>query len=309
MKQGHRPNTRRNIRSQASIYQHFCDTYGLQEMPADEWQYIRYAVYTAERVTTHGTVANYIGGVRNLHKLAGFQVPHPDDAKNLNLTMQGIKSSLAKPVKQASPMTPQILLEIYEMVNFSNQFEVCCFAATLTGFYLTIRVSNIVPTSTKKFNPQEQFTRWHVGLDFPHVAVFLVEWSKNNQNKGRKMWIPVSPAPDSRICLIQTLQMYFRMVPVGDDEPCFCYRNEKGTLKALTYGQLNTQIQSWVKRTGRTGSFSTHCLRRGGCNHGVKSGLAPEYIRKIGDWASDCFLKYIDVDLDMRCAAAVQFNK
>ena len=62
MRKGKRPNTLRNTRSQATIYQHFCDTFNLNEMPADEWQMTRYAVYTAQRVTASGTVDNYVGG-------------------------------------------------------------------------------------------------------------------------------------------------------------------------------------------------------------------------------------------------------
>ena len=62
MRLTHQLNTRRNKRLQATIYQRFCETHNLTERPADEWQLCRYAIYTAERVTLHGTVDNYVGG-------------------------------------------------------------------------------------------------------------------------------------------------------------------------------------------------------------------------------------------------------
>ena len=77
MKVAHRPNTRHNKHSQAAIYQRFCDLYNLVEMPADEWQLCRYAIFTADRVTSHGTVDNYVSGIRNLQHLAGFSESAP----------------------------------------------------------------------------------------------------------------------------------------------------------------------------------------------------------------------------------------
>ena len=100
MKKGHRPLMHRNKRSQATIYQHFCNIHELKEFPADEWRLVRYATYTAERVTSHGTVLNYVTGVRTLQQLAGFQTPTVVSAPNLKLVMDGIKAHLAKPVNQ-----------------------------------------------------------------------------------------------------------------------------------------------------------------------------------------------------------------
>ena len=81
--------------------------------------------------------------------------------------------------------------------------------------------------------------------------------------------------------------------------PCFAYHNKQGYVKALTYKQLNEQIKTWVEKAGRSGSFSTHCLHRGGINHGLKCGISPEYLQVMGDWASQCFLIYIDFALGL----------
>ena len=111
----------------------------------------------------------------------------------------------------------------------------------------------------------------------------------------------VKPAKVEQICLIRVLDRYFKTVKVSDEGLCFSYHNKRGQLKALTYGQLNEQIKTWVDKTGREGSsYMTHCLRRGGINHAVCSGISPEYLQVMGDWASQCFLIYIDFALDLR---------
>ena len=308
MKQGHRPGTRKNIRSQAKSYQHFCEKHELQELPADEWQLVRYATHTAEHVTTAKTVNNYVSGVRTIQKLAGYNVPS-NYSPNLKLVLNGIKTYLAKPVNQATPMTLPIMVEVWEVVDFHNEFESCVYACMLTGFYLLLRSSNMVPSSTSKFNPNEQLTRWHVGLE-KDLAIFIIEWSKNNQNYKRELTVPVRPAKDPRVCLITVLTNYFKQVPAEDEQPCFCFHNEDGHLKALTYDQLNETMKTLVSRTGRDGTiYTTHALRRGGTNFAIRANLCPEFVQVLGDWGSQCFLTYIDFALDLRLEAANKMAK
>ena len=129
----------------------------------------------------------------------------------------------------------------------------------------------------------------------------LIEWSKNNQNYKKELWVPVKPSKNKSICLVRCLDHYFKTVKVADHQPCFSFHNERNEVKALTYGQLNEHIKTLVKRTGRDrDQYSTHCLRRGGTNFAVCSGISPEYIQVMGDWASQSFLMYIDFALDLR---------
>ena len=86
---GHWLNTRRNKCSQVTLYQRFCKTHNLNEIPADKWQLCRYAVYTAEHVNAHRTVKNYVGAVRSMQELAGVPTPAPG-SPNMKLMLQGI---------------------------------------------------------------------------------------------------------------------------------------------------------------------------------------------------------------------------
>ena len=166
-------------------------------------------------------------------------------------------------------------------------------------------------TSTVNFNPFEQFTRWHVEIDEEgKMAMFLIEWSKTIQHCKKELWVPVMLAANSSICLIQTLRRYFNQVVAQDADPMFCYRDDKDVLKALTYSQLSEQLKDWVKKTGRVADGHTlHGLRRGGTLHAFRMGIKLEFIKMMGDWASQCFFRYLDVTLDDRLRAAVRFVK
>ena len=118
------------------------------------------------------------------------------------------------------------------------------------------------------------------------------------------------PAKDPGVCLVATLWMYFDRVPAASGDPCFCFRNDKNQLKALTYEQLATQFKTWVKKVGRDEHrYTLHGLRRGGTSHAFDRGIKPEYIKMMGDWASSCFYRYLDIALDHCLKAAVRFAK
>ena len=153
-------------------------------------------------------MANYIAGVHSLQKLAGYEIPA--DSPNLKLIMDGIQVDLMKPANQAVPMMLQILKDISEFVNFNNEYELCTYTAMLAGFYLVLRSSNLVPTSTNNFNLHEQLTRWHVGIDSDlEFVIVLVEWSKNNLNYKHELWVPIKQAKDLKICFVRTLDQFF----------------------------------------------------------------------------------------------------
>ena len=69
-----------------------------------------------------------------MQQLAGYEIP-PPDSPNLKLVMQGIKAYLAKPIKQAASMNIEMLQQIAQQVNFNDQYHMCVYSATLTGFY------------------------------------------------------------------------------------------------------------------------------------------------------------------------------
>ena len=161
----------------------------------------------------------------------------------------------------------------------------------------------------KKFNPREQLTRGHIALDDDlQIAMIDVEWSKMIQYRERNLWLALRPASTEEICPLATLKKLFTAVRAADSDPCFSFRNAKNELKALTYGQLSEQLKEWVRETGWDPSqYMLHGMRRGSMMHAYKVGIDPSSLRILGDWGSDTYLRYIDVDMEKRVEAAVRF--
>ena len=310
MRMGFRPNTFRNKRLHVNTYLQFCDRYSFNPFPIDEWQLTRYTAYLAEQesIQASGTVTNYVSGIRNVANLAGYSVPLPN-SPNLRLILDGVKTALAKPANRADTMTMEILKKMAPHVDYQDSFQVCAFTAILVGFYLFLRKSNMVPDSTPKFNPQEQLTRGCLVADWEAcIALVHIRWSKTIHNFDRELWLPLIPAEDANICPVLHVRLMTDMVETSGDDPLFSFKNKQGVKKALTYDQLRKQLKTWVALAERLQTGLHHiALGGGGASHAFHVGLSSDYIKLMGDWASDAYITYLCVNLDHRVEAAAQF--
>ena len=307
---GYTPSTLSNKRTHGNSYAEFCRKYGLHMFPADEWQFIRYTVHLAESDSIHsgGTVKNYVGGVRSLHKLGGYPYPPASNA-NIKLCMDGVNTLLAKPKRQAWAMDMNILELISKQVDYSSSYQVCAYTAILVGFYLFLRKSNLVPESHPKFDPIQQLTRGSVAVDWEAWMVLVhILWSKTIKNFEKDLWLPLIPARSSCICPIVHVKLLLESTEGGDLDPLFRFYNRQGVLKCLTYDQLRKQLRLWIMSIGLDpDKYTPHCLRRGGASHAFRVGLSSDYIKLMGDWASDAYIEYLRINLDQRVEAAAQF--
>ena len=174
-----------------------------------------------------------------------------------------------------------------------------------------LRKSNLVPDSHPKFNPFEQLIRGNVAVDWnAQLLMVNLEWSKTDPHRQFGKWVPVAPAKNKCICPIWHMAMMFEVIPAQEHDPAFCYYNSKNVLKALTYDQLRKQLKKWAAMCGYSEEdhkFTPHCLRRGGASHAFNSGMRPEYIKLMGDWASDAFWGYVVSNMDLWVQASVKF--
>lgn len=306
LKKGYRPGTLKNIRSQALIYSRFCEFYGLNRFPASEWQMVRYARYIANTVVSYETVINYLAGVRTLHRLGGYALPDLRESPNLIHILRAIKFELAHPIKQAEPVTPELLRELYDFIDLSSLRDIVCFTALLLGFYMFLRKSNLVPDTLQGFNPSEQLIRSDIRIGNGLVLV-EIKWSKTLQYREKILLLPLIPASDKRICPVFWLQLMLGKIQASPADPLLAVPGPAG-LQPVTYAQLGERLKQLVAATGRPAErYTLHGLRRGGTCHALESGLVGEDLKIMGDWASDAYMTYIDQTVQRRVRNMVQF--
>ena len=112
-----------------------------------------------------GTVKNHLSNIKKMHELGSFQ--YPSSISNLKHAMESLEYELARPIKRSKPIDTLVLARIYNFVDLTDTFEIVCYTALVTGFYLFMRKSNLVPDSRAAFDGRYQLVRSDIRMDDP----------------------------------------------------------------------------------------------------------------------------------------------
>ena len=121
-----------------------CDIY---EWPVSEHTLYSFAQHLAYIFKSTNSVRNYLSGVVKLHVM--WNKPQPELQNfEIVMTLRDLKKVLHAPMKQAQPMTPQILIDMYDLLDLDTVEDAVLWAAILSGFYGMLRKSNLAPNKS-----------------------------------------------------------------------------------------------------------------------------------------------------------------
>ena len=294
--------TKKNLLSQMNSYEAFCKRYEFDYFPCNTKQLCRYGQFLKDikGFISAESIGNYISAVRTAHTLLGFDPPQSED-KQMKLFVNGLRNMLLHDVKQAKAIIPDILLRIYDVVDFTNQTDMVAWVALLIGFYLFLRRSNLVPETMNSFDHTKQFTRrdFHV-VDPLKVMMCEIRWSKTIQFKEKVLRLPILPVENKKICPVMWSHYMMNQVPGLPDDPAFLIM-VGGQKMSLSANQLIYRFRKWLDLVKEDSTeYSLHSLRRGGATFAQQCNINGNMIQLLGDWASDAWKRYCDVSMDQR---------
>lgn len=287
-----------NLRSQCKTYFLFCSFYGFRPLPATPDMVGLYCAFLSESISKVQTIKNLLNAVRFLHAFHGFDsfcVSH----YRVQLVLRGLKRMSPQLANRKLPITPAILRQIYSLLDMSRPFDATLWAAFLTGFHLFLRKSNLVPPSHLKFDPGLHLSRGHFSLVTGGLIV-AIHWSKTIQCHERVHLIPVVTVPGSPLCLVSAFKNMCSLIPAKPNAPAFLVPSNLGFV-SLTHASLVSYLRKLLTKIGlNPHSYSGHSFRRGGASSAFSANARGEAIRLHGDWKSQAYLCYLDVNLKQR---------
>ena len=165
--------------------------------------------------------------------------------------------------KQALPITPEILLQIFNILDFTQPIHVAAWPAFLIAFYMFLRKSNVVPPSAPGFDPSKHLTVGDIQM-VPTGLLITIKWSKTNQFGSQSLVVPISSFPGSPLCPLQAYQRLLSTFPATSSLPAFSYFH-KHKLKTLTYSSFTTNLKTTLSKLNYPSTrYSGHSFRRGG---------------------------------------------
>ena len=255
--------TKRNLLSQLNSYQKFCDRYMLPYFPCNNIQLCRFGQHLSRNLSSPESIGNYLSGLRTILALSGQEVP---EVKNRQYQMftAGLKRVMNHMVKQAAPITPQLLVRISKVVNYMDKIEEIAWTATLLGFYMFLQKSNLVPEAMDKFDGLQQFRRRDINvLGLDQAMMCEIRWTKTMQHRQKILRFPVLPARNNSISPVLWVHKTILGNPGEPDELLFLIRSLEGVL-SLSANQLLYRLHKWLKLIREDDmAFTLHSLRWG----------------------------------------------
>ena len=306
-KKGYQPSSTKNLRSYINRYLDFCLEFKLSPIPAQGQQLRRFAQYLADSPTISAiqTINNYLWGLKTFHRLLGL--PTPDTKEFLTgLMLKGLRLTLARPIKQAEPITPHILEKMFLKVDLKSEEQMVAWVAIIFGFHLLLRKSNLVPDTQREFDPEKQIARKDICMAINAVVV-EIQWCKTLQFKEKVLTLPLVRLDNPVICPVYWAWRLVRRVRAGPMDPLFCY-HRRGKYMVLTYPRLTYWFKLWIDQVGISSKgYTLHSCRRGGATYLQKANIPAQMIKILGNWASEAYLRYIDISLSKRVEASALF--
>lgn len=187
------------------------------------------------------------------------------------------------------------------LLDPEKQEDSVFWAILLTGFFLLLRKSNLVPDTQNSFNGEKQLTRKQVKVR-KHCVKITVFWSKTIQFHQRKLQLKIYRIKNSPLCPVQAFKKLFKVSHPHPDQSCFLCADGL----PFSYNMLNYRIRKYLKKAGVRNykQFSAHLLRWGGLLAGFRAGLPKEFLKILGDWRSQCFEVYLSFPKETRDKAA-----
>ena len=265
----------------------------------------RYIAFLA-RSLSFSSIPGYLNIIRIMHLEAGLD--NPLDNYHVRALLKGVKRAIGAPPKQKLPITPEVLLAIHSVLDFSVNFNVALWAAMLVAFFTFLRKSSLLPQSFKEFDCKKHLCYNSVNFVY-EGALLSVKTTKTIQCRERELCIPLPVVKDSILCPVTALQnMFDRLVTVYPNMPLFSYSRNKNFV-CLTYSSFVKALKQVLSACGYDYSkYSGHSFRRGGATFAFSCGIPSEYIKIHGDWKSSAYLRYIDVDTSMKWKLAYSMS-
>ena len=109
--------SRDNVMSHLRQLSTFCIAFNARFLPVERNTLLGF-IELMSRTVGFDHIQHILGSVKFLHKFIGHV--YPGDTFEFEVLLKGLRRKLARPAKQALPITPEMLILMYEFVDTSN---------------------------------------------------------------------------------------------------------------------------------------------------------------------------------------------
>ena len=294
--------TLKNFQSQWNKFVLFSKSCGRSHLPVSTETLCLYMQFLSRSLKSTQSISNYVSGLKSLHQMLDLPFPSTADIQ-FRLTLKGLKKLTAHVSHQATPITPHILKRIYEVLDVGDPVHMVFWGLFLFMFFLFARKSQFIPSALSMCELSKLVRRCDI-VPSNDGLIVVFRWTKTRQCGGKPLLIPLLPVPGSCLCPVKAYADMVQAVPASSKAPAFMLPTSN-SLTPVLYSLFHKVLRRILTVIGEDAAqFSSHSFRRGGATFAFSLGVRGELIQSQGDWASEAYKLYIQLDYDQRVSVA-----
>ena len=195
----------------------------------------------------------------------------------------------------ARPMTLAILKAIYNKLDMKKATDIIFWLICLMAFFLLFRKSNLLPDTSKGFNPRRQLKVGDCVVKNGKLVIGIC-WAKNEQFNRELLTFPLPVLGESILCLVAAFCRVLNLYPHKNVHHLFQLPNGN----SYTYRLFQKCLRQVLKFTQIPfyNQFSSHSFRCRGTTFCFLCGVPVEVIKLMGNWKSNAYLAYLEFPLE-----------
>ena len=273
-------------------------------MPAETDILCLYAQFLSRTFKSTQSIKNYISGIKTMHYILEYSTGKINDFL-LNLSLKGIARLNPYCIRQALPITPDILIQMASFMDLTDSVDEVYWCLFLFAFFLFARKSNLVPTSKADLKNKKNLLRKNVTVHKEFILVSM-NWTKTIQFGERILQTPLVKIPGSILCPISAYNVMCMKVRAKPEDPLFSLPRGK----CITYSNFQKRLRELISKLHlNPDSYSSHSFRRGGSTTSFQAGVPSDLIQFQGDWRSDAYKKYLTFSLNDKVSVAMKMKQ
>ena len=144
------------MRTQLNSYLLFCDYCTFDPFPVSKQSYLAYLAFLSKSLSCYRSLVNYVNILKHINKSLGADISFMHDYDSF-LTQRALRRIMGDSVRVTHPVTVDILLNVFQHFDWSNQLHICMHALFLVAFFSFLRISNLVPSALVDCHSRRSF--------------------------------------------------------------------------------------------------------------------------------------------------------
>ena len=125
--------SRGNVISHLRQLSIFCVAFNVEFLPTSRYTLLGF-IELMSRSCGYDHIQHVLSSVKFLHDF--LEIPYAGDSFEFKVLLRGLRRRLSKPVRQVLPISPEMLILMYEHINISNAADLAHWSAFLFALRL-----------------------------------------------------------------------------------------------------------------------------------------------------------------------------